>query len=796
MTIQTGNIPTDSGGSVAPRQGLSSELSHYREPSVNERFEMLLGALDGLMWMLDLSTAKIVSTQTGSPFLGFSEREMSDPNQWWVDHVHPDDLGLAREELRRGLEAGRSRFERRYRFRRADGEYAMIADQVHVQTHQGLARRVMGIMRDAQEAVLTREALAASEARYRALIAASVAGVWQARPDGTFVVNPHGLGRGDFVYDNEKIERGDFSDMVPPEDYAWVKARWDHCLKTGEMYVVEHKMPLRGEWKWHQVRGVPVRDAMGRITEWIGAFLNIEDRKRMENQLRERAALAVEQQNWLVSVMESMPIAKVLVEVGNGRVLYANSAARKMMQVIAGTGDWEQGRTLIRCMDLRGNPLGSDACPLMKANHGKSVSNMEFVLSGPRGRMDVVADSEKIPAAFGQPESMSICLRDVTRVRAVESELRSANEAKDRFLAVLSHELRTPLTPVLSMAQMLEGDANLGAEARESIAMIRRNIELETRLIDDLLDQTRLSRGKLKIEKRVVDLSMVIRNVIAICDPDMRGRALELDLELPGEPLTVLGDAARLSQAFWNLLKNSVKFTPEKGRIILSVTRVSNSMGDEAPHVVVRIKDSGIGIPAHMLPRVFDAFMQGEHDVRRYGGLGLGLTISKALIELHGGELAVRSEGHNQGAEFTVRLRLHDSPEPAGIQKPAPAEGQPRIGLKVLVVEDHGDSARMLAKLLKRFGHDATIAGNVATAIANLRSGRFDLLISDIGLPDGSGYDIMRQTADVRPRAIAVSGFGMDEDLARSREAGFEEHLTKPIDITVLENAIRRVCGV
>lgn len=321
-----------------------------------------------------------------------------------------------------------------------------------------------------------------------------------------------------------------------------------------------------------------------------------------------------------------------------------------------------------------------------------------------------------------------MCYRDITQLKAVEAELRSASEAKDRFLAVLSHELRTPLTPVLTGLQVLEADATLPAEARATLEVIRRNVELEARLIDDLLDLTRISRGKLRMDRRPVDLTTLLSNVVDICRPDLRARGLRLEFDAGGASLpgsatgspeataVVYGDAARLHQVFWNLLKNAIKFTPEGGRVSIRVSREQPRSTEAPGHVIVVVRDTGIGIPASLLPRVFDAFIQGEHDARRFGGLGLGLAIARALVELHGGTLSASSGGTHQGATFEVRL-------PTGQPVETPGDGvtstttADKPTLRILLVEDHADTARVLQRLLRHFGHQAVSVSTVSQAL-------------------------------------------------------------------------------
>jgi two-component system CheB/CheR fusion protein len=364
------------------------------------------------------------------------------------------------------------------------------------------------------------------------------------------------------------------------------------------------------------------------------------------------------------------------------------------------------------------------------------------------------------------------------RAKAAAEE---ASRTKNRFIAVLSHELRTPLTPVLTAVTLIDRDP---ARAHQYVDVIRRNVELEARLIDDLLDISRIERGKVELEKRHVDLCEVIERAIEVCRPDVDARGLQFSVDFGPRPYIIDADSARIQQALWNLLKNAVKFTPKGGSL-----GVRCGLRDD--HVVVDVWDTGVGIEPHALARIFEAFNQ-EHQ-QRLGGLGLGLAISKALVELHGGTIEADSEGVNRGATLTVRLPLALSDRR---RLPRAAEGRPRrtpsAPLQILLVEDHGDTAEMMISLLELEGHRVEAAADVATALETAQRGKFDLLVSDLGLPDKSGYDLIRE---LRARgytlpAIALSGYGQDQDLDNSRTAGFSAHLIKPVDPERLLTAI------
>jgi CheY-like chemotaxis protein len=362
----------------------------------------------------------------------------------------------------------------------------------------------------------------------------------------------------------------------------------------------------------------------------------------------------------------------------------------------------------------------------------------------------------------------------------------AANRAKDQFLSVLSHELRTPLTPVLAEMSYLEEVGNLPESIRGNIAMIRRNIETEARLVDDLLDLTRIARGKMRLHFEVVDLNEAIRDVVAMVQNQIDQKGIELTMGLRALTHHVWADADRLQQVLLNLLSNAVKFTPKGGGVAI---RTGNDETEE--HLRLEVSDTGIGIEPQLLPRLFNAFEQGERG-RRHGGLGLGLSITRSLVEMHRGTIQAISAGNDQGTTMVVEL---PATKPAAARRPAGSLGdhpERLSGFRVLLVEDHEDTRRAMARLLQAIGCTVTAVGTVHEAVKAGEEAEFDLLISDIGLPDGSGTDIMRRLRTRKIRGIALSGFGQEEDVQRSREAGFEAHITKPINFQALRDTVRR----
>jgi len=371
-----------------------------------------------------------------------------------------------------------------------------------------------------------------------------------------------------------------------------------------------------------------------------------------------------------------------------------------------------------------------------------------------------------------------------------KSVVEAANRTKDHFLAMLSHELRTPLTPVISALESLETEPTQTEDTKSALAMIRRNIGLETQLIDDLLDFTRIARDKMQLRFVPVDAHHAISNVVEICRAEAKSKTLHVHLNLRANSHHVAADAAKFQQIVWNLLKNAIKFTPKDGEITISSSNPSPEI------LAVSVRDTGLGIEPEVIQRIFDPFEQGDRSFEsRFGGLGLGLAISKSLAQAHGGTLTAQSKGRDRGSTFILSMQTLSPAEVATVPAEASNEASQQ-GLKILLVDDHHDTCAALEKLLVRRGHLVAATHNVRSAMEAAVRNKFDLLISDIALPDGTGMDLMMQLRAIsKIPGIAISGFGNNGDIERSLQAGFSEHLIKPIKLERLEAAMERAIG-
>src|SRR5437588_5904682 len=541
----------------------------------------------------------------------------------------------------------------------------------------------------------------------------------------------------------------------------------------------------------------PVHDLLGRMTvlaawlivltavfAWLGS--GYYQRQLEAKQRLEREVIFNEK------MLANMPSGIAFIDPGSRRFLHANYAFAQMAERF---GDVPAGRDITETAydDVKIAPPGAIERVL---TFGTPFQLIEHPLKDKTGMTHFLnINLLRLQGLQETIQGVLYLVEDKTRDVTLRQELIGANAAKDQFLALLSHELRSPLAPVIAMVGELEAEVPDSQPVREALEVVRRNVELEARLIDDLLDVTRISKGKLQLSFETICVHQILQRAYEICREEIEAKNLEVKFRLCAVHTYVEGDPARLQQVFWNLIKNSVKFTPEKGRITIETV---NPTPDK---IEARITDTGIGIEKEAIDKIFNAFEQGQAEItRRFGGLGLGLAISKALIEAHDGKIRVQSPGKDQGATFSVELNTVAAPIGGdGERKDQPADHQAEATVsqhhrRVLLVDDHHDTCIAMKRMLERHGYEITVAHSAEQAVEKVRIEDFDLLISDIGLPDRSGYELMREVRVNKDLpGIALSGFGSEQDVKQARDAGFAEHLTKPINFERLEKTIQNL---
>ena len=417
--------------------------------------------------------------------------------------------------------------------------------------------------------------------------------------------------------------------------------------------------------------------------------------------------------------------------------------------------------------------------------------NFECRVIWPDGSIHWIEVHGAIYRNGAEPARMLGTIVDVTGRKSVEEALRSADRSKDEFLATLAHELRNPLAPIrnaLEIMQLTREPQTLDS-ARH---IIERQLRQMIHLVDDLLDISRITQGKIELRPDRIDMLTVLQSAVETSRPLIESRHQELTLHLPAaDSLTVRADSTRLVQVIANLLNNAAKYTPEGGRIVLGAWR-------DAGHVVVTVEDSGLGIPAAMLPRVFDMFAQVDRSLERSqgGGLGIGLALVKKLVEMHGGSVQAESEGENCGSRFTIRVPTIAGSSGTAHARQRPTDALPHQGTRVLIVDDNIDSASSLATMFELLGCRTAMAHDGLTAVREAEAFAPDLAVLDIGLPGISGHEAARRIRQLPAGRtmllVALSGWGQDADRMRSIEAGFDHHLVKPVDIDALQGMLPR----
>lgn len=583
---------------------------------------------------------------------------------------------------------------------------------------------------------------------------------------------------------------------------TWEESIGRTCLELGyeqwhaEMHdreieqAIATRLPVRGEVPFSGTNGrriydyifVPVIGMNGEVEAVAGTTRDVTERYGVEKALRES-----EQFNR--TILDNSPDCVKVLDI-EGRLERMNVPGMCVMEI----DDFSPYRGRNWCSLWPAETQREIAVAVDRARNGETVRFESFcpTARGTAKWWDVIVTP--VRNHDGEVFRLISVSRDVSHNKAAEQQLsaakaaaEAASKAKDDFLAALSHELRTPLNPVLLLAREAEQNEALSPEVRADFATIRRNVELEARLIDDLLDLTRISHGKLRLTRQVLNAHELLRACLGFIRPEIEVLGLHLSLSLEAAHPWVEADPVRLQQVFWNVLRNAVKFTPAAGTVTLRTSNVGERL-------VVQIIDTGIGIEADDLTTIFDAFRQGQ-DGSNLGGLGLGLAITRKLVEQHHGEIRASSAGRGFGATFELSFPVAAQPVPKSAPPHLSTEATttaPPSSRRILLVEDHEDTRELLHRMLVRRGHHVSPTGSIRGARALIEASDFDVIVSDLGLPDGDGTEVLRDFPERGPMpfCIAMTGYGMEEDFRRTQAAGFGAHLTKPVDMTELDRLL------
>jgi two-component system CheB/CheR fusion protein len=625
------------------------------------------------------------------------------------------------------------------------------------------------------------EELRRSEERFRQLADAMPQIVWTCGPDG--IVDYCNERWYDFTgFERGKPDGASWDPLIHPDDAPRTRDAWQRSVETGEPYEVGYRLCDRsGAYRWHLDRALPARDAEGRIVKWFGTCTDIDDQKRAEDRLRE-------QERELRTIADNTPDMLCRMD-REFRQVFVNAAVARTIgmrpeQVLGKTG---------REIGLRRELCDLWEAAVRRALEERRQQAVELSCESADGSHHYTARMVPEEGPSGEVEHVLAVVTDVTDRKRAEDALAAADQRKDEFLATLAHELRNPLAPIQNGLEILAHarDAEAASKIRQ---MMSRQLWHMVRLIDDLLDISRISTGKVTLRKERVSLQTACEIAVEATRAAIEASRHTLDLDLPEDPVWVHADVTRLTQIITNLLTNAVKYTPEGGRITLSVRL-------EGPDAVARVTDTGLGIPKEMLAEVFEMFTQVNRTLNRaQGGLGIGLALVKKLVDMHGGAIAAQSRGSGQGATFTVRLPAAplESEPPKAPDPPAPAPA-PSERLQILVVDDNEDAAQSLAMLLDFEGHDARAVHTGEAALAAAKEHPPHLVFLDIGLPGMDGYEVarrLRSEPSLRAtKIVALTGWGSEDDKRKTRAAGFDDHLTKPIGLPELEALLARLDG-
>ena len=644
---------------------------------------------------------------------------------------------------------------------------------------------------------LNHAVLGESEERFRVVADSAPVLIWIAGTDGRLTwFNKHWL---EFIgKPMGEQQAGGWRDALHPDDRAHCEAVYLEAFARREYFRMECRMRRHdGQYRWLLNQGVP-RHQGDEFAGFIGSCVDITDNKNAEEKVR-----LSELQMRLVTDYASVYLCQI--DAGH-RLKFVNRAYAK-----------RYGLEPSEFMDRHLSEfMGRDAYERIRdrLNLALAGAKQDFEVELPYATLGtrwIHAVYEPQRTDDGRVAGIVSVLSDITERHHAAIELErardeavNASRAKDDFLAALSHELRTPLNPVLLLATDAAGNTEFPPDVRADFETVRKNVELEARLIDDLLDLTRITKGKMVLEKQPVAIHQVVRDAVDTVREELAARRISLTLTLADGNPTVRGDPVRLQQVLWNVFKNAVKFTPPDGKITIT-TEARRNDGT----LTIRVADTGIGMSPGELGQIFEAFSQGDHSKglgsHRFGGLGLGLAISKNLVELHSGHISAASAGRDRGSTFTIELPLEvsadlgpapasgDDSGPDALEKSTSAAVQ---GLQrtILLVEDHSPTRIALERLLNRRNFRVLAAASAKEALALAEAEKIDLVISDVGLPDQSGYELMAQLEERHQlKGIALSGYAMEKDLGQGNAPVFAIHLVKPVSMQALDAAISAI---
>ncbi len=776
------------GGAMWLAEQRAIDAEHYSNQQA-ENFKTLANSMPQMAFMAHPNGDVFWYNQRWYDYSGTTLEQMQG---WGWQSIHdPQELPKVLERWKSSILTGEP-FDMVFPIKSKDGVFRPFLTRIlPLVSKDGQVTRWFGTSTDISEAKRAEEAVREARSRLESTLAAGEIGTWEFDVVNNVVRSDRNLARMFGVSDEEAaggpLEA--YSRAILAEDRQRLTEAISAALESGNDLQLEYRLiDPDGNMRWVIARGRVERDSEGKALRLPGVVVDITEQREAEQALRaseDQRRLALEAGE--LGAWNIDPVANVLTTDERFRAIFGlpdvNISYEQAFAIIH-PDDRDRIRSAVEASTQPENPVPYVA--EYRVIHPDGA--IRWVFAKGRANFGSVASGRKLISFDGTVADITERHQLEDNLRQLASDLSDANRQKDEFLATLAHELRNPLAPIRNSLQILkvaEGDPAATAEARE---IMERQVVHMVRLVDDLLDVSRITRGKVDLRLELVDLATVIQQAVETSRPAIEAAGQQLTINVPAEPVFVNGDNVRLAQVFSNLINNACKYSQSGGSIIVTVARQGNS-------AEISCKDTGVGISAEMLPKVFDMFIQGDSSLERAtGGLGIGLTLVKRLVELHNGMVSAQSAGPGQGSEFIVSLPVVEAVAVSPAKTPTNGADKQSAAQRILVVDDNKDSALTLAMLLKKLGHEIQTAHDGLAAYEAAETFQPAVVLLDIGLPHLNGYEVARKIRQ-QPWGesmilIALTGWGQDDDRQKSAAAGFNAHLVKPVEFATLKSLL------
>jgi PAS domain S-box-containing protein len=736
------------------------------------RFALDAARVGAWEWDMGSRTARI-SAQLAQIY-GLDPEQAEVPLQWLFDRIPESHRAWFARELTGRLHQCVP-FELDFPIQAEDGQRLWLRTRGETDCGTGSEiERVFGVTYDITEQYDAQTQRERSEQRYRALVEASSELTWIADAQG----KTHQLGNWQSFAAQDGMTAGcEWLDLVHPDDQESAREKWSQIMKAEMPGSMTFRLRRRdSSWRTLVARAAPLRDDDGTLREWFCMATDVTDERA--------AAAALEERNLRLQVaMRAARMTIGYLSLDSWTLCWDSVEPVPGVQAAPSALSYDAALHRVHAEDR----ASVDAAMRRVALTGEFDKPLEFRIS--LGNRESWLQSQAVLQrdADGRPWRVIASAVDVTQRKTLELALRETDRRKDEFLAMLAHELRNPLAPMRNAIALLRREKEAGLKAGELVGMLSRQVDHMAQLVDDLLEVSRITHGRIVLRREPLLVGAAVYGALETVSSMASSRGQHLTVRLPPTPVWLHADPLRLSQILVNVLNNACKYTDPGGNVCVT------ALADER-FATVTIEDNGSGISPDLLPHIFDLFAQGERTLdRAHGGLGIGLSLVKKLVELHGGSIDIASPGPGRGATVSIRLPLCHAPEVS-----APLHDEPSVGghshaerasLHVLIVDDNKDAADSLALLCEGEGYHVSVAYCASDALAQAEAEPVDAALLDIGLPDTDGYELarlIRLKGEVRPVLIAVTGYGQADDHLRVQAAGFDHHLVKPVDIEYL----------